>query len=88
LFLNELRQKAKIEYPYRWVYKVIGTDKDLLREIFAALLQDDAYSVTSSHSSATGKYHCLNLEVTVEGEEKRVAIYETLRSHPSIKYVL
>ena len=88
MFLNEIKQKAKIEYPCRWVYKVIGTDKDVLREAFAALLQDSVYSVTPSHSSATGKYHCLNLEVTVESEAQRIAIYEALKSHLSVKYVL
>ncbi len=86
--MNKLSKKVKIDYPCRWVYKVIGMDKEMLQGIFAALLQDSSYSITASRSSATGKYICLNLEVTVESEEKRIAIYETLRGNPSIKYIL
>ena len=86
--MDEIKQKAVIDYPCRWIYKVIGEDCEALNRSVAALLQDCPCSVTPSHSSRTGKYHCLNVEVTVDCEEKRLAIYESLKADPAIKIVL
>ena len=88
LKLKDIEQKAIIHYPCRWLYKVIGTDREKLRQNLEALLQDCSYSVTFSNASATEKYHCLNVEVMVENEAKRLAIYEALKAEPSVKIVL
>ena len=84
----EIKQKAKIDYPCRWIYKVIGTDKEQLQQLIKSLLQDCSYTVSLSHASATGKYHCLNLEVSVDSEDKRMAIYEALLAEGCVKIVL
>jgi uncharacterized protein len=86
--MDEIKQKAVITYPCRWTYKVIGEDRKALAQAISALMQDCACSVTPSHSSATGKYHSLNVEVTVDCEEKRLAIYEALKADRAIKIVL
>jgi len=83
-----MKKKAHFDYPCAWVYKVIGSSEDSIRQAIKEILQDEACAVTLSNSSKTGKYLCLNLELVVCSEEHRVSIYESLRNHPSIKIVL
>lgn len=83
-----MKKKAQFEYPCAWVYKIRGSSEDAIRLAIREILQDEACSITLSNSSKTGKYHCLNLELTVCSEEHRVSIYESLRNHPSVKIVL
>jgi hypothetical protein len=82
------QHKAMIDYPCRWVYKIIGPDREEMSRAVAALLQDSSFTMIISSSGATGKYHCLNVEVLVENEEKRIAVYESLKAEESIKIIL
>jgi putative lipoic acid-binding regulatory protein len=80
--------KVQINYPCQWLYKVIGIDQDKLHAASLEIVRDCSCNISSSNSSRTGKYHCLNLEVTVQSEEQRNSIYMALKAHPQIKIVL
>ena len=80
--------KAQINYPCQWLYKVIGSDQEELHQALAQIVSGNVYDITISNSSRTGKYHCLNLEVNVQSEEERNAIYLELKAHPQVKLVL
>lgn len=80
--------KAVVRYPCQWLYKVIGMDRDKLHRALKDIIPDDSCSISFSNSSRTGKYHCLNLEVTVRSEEERNAIYLALKANPQVKTVL
>ena len=82
------RKKLLVEYPCRWLYKIIGTDQELLRNAIGETVVDPTCTVTYSKQSSKGKYYCLNLEVRVIDEENRTSIYEALKKHPNIKMVL
>ena len=80
--------KVQIDYPCKWLYKVIGMDREQLHQ---AILQTISYKpckISLSNTSRSGKYICLNLEITVENEEDRNALYLDLKSHPHVKIVL
>jgi len=77
-----------IEYPCRWLYKIFGTDQERMREALREILSGHDYTLFPSHSSRHGKYHCMNLDMTVSNEEERTGIYETLRAHRAIILVL
>ena len=81
-------QKPEIEYPSLWVYKVIGEDPALLREVIITACAPAAVEITPSHQSSQGKYHSLNASLTVDTEEMRLGIYELLKKHPAVKIVL
>lgn len=85
---NNQSDNPSMDYPCRWVYKVIGFDEDLLRRTIDGILPDQPYRIIVSHSSKTGKYICLNLLTEVRDEENRIATYEALRNHPAVKIVL
>jgi len=81
-------RKPDLRYPCAWGYKVIGADPDRLRQAIAEALQELPHTITPSHTSLTGKYLCLEVELTVPDEECRVGIFDALRRHPAVKCVL
>lgn len=80
--------KLKLEYPCTWTYKIIGVNQDEMKAAVLGIIQDRVCSVTLSRSSENAKYHCLNVEVTVESESHRQIIYDSLKTHRAIKIVL
>ncbi len=88
MIINKPGCKPDIAYPCPWGYKVIGSDVDRLRSAIAEVIQELPHTITPSHSSLTGKYLCLDVEIVVSSEECRLEIYESLRRHPAIKIVL
>jgi putative lipoic acid-binding regulatory protein len=81
-------EKLRLTYPCQWIYKVIGAGQARMRSAIAEVVDGHDYVVTLSNSSRTGKYCCLNLEMTVDNEETRTEIYTALKSHPEIRIVL
>lgn len=85
---KDVTSKVQIQYPCRWLYKVIGLDPERLHQALLEIVSDDSCNVSPSNSSRTGKYHCLNLEVTVQSEAELNSIYKALKAHPQVKFVL
>ena len=85
---NKDRQKLELDYPCAWVYKIIGPDGDAMKQAVAGIVRDRTYRITHSRSSETGKYHCLNVEMTVESDGHRQDVYLSLKGHPAVKWVL
>lgn len=77
-----------MEYPCVWVYKIIGCDLYEMKRAVLEILPESDCAITFSRSSAGAKYHCLNVNVTVESEAHRRMIYESLSAHRAIKVVL
>ena len=85
---DDKKRKVHLEYPCPWVYKIIGPDADEMQRAVAEIIRDRAYKVCPSRSSETAKYHCLNVELSVESESHRTALYEALKAHRAVKLVL
>jgi len=81
-------RKPVLEYPCRWLYKVIGDDREALQRAAVEIIGTQSCAISLSNSSRTGKYHCLNIEVEVMNETERNTIYQALKNHPQIKLVL
>jgi putative lipoic acid-binding regulatory protein len=81
-------RKIKLEYPCPWVYKIIGPDEDEMQRAVAEIIRDRTYKISHSRSSETAKYHCLNVELSVESDSHRTALYEALKTHRAVKIVL
>lgn len=82
------KPKLTLNYPCAWVFKVIGSDPAALRNAAAEVFGDTPCAISLSNSSSTGRYHCLDLEVTVADEASRNTFHHMLKKHPSIKLVL
>jgi uncharacterized protein len=83
-----MTHKLNLKYPCSWVYKIIGPDADKMRHAVAEIIRDRPYKISVSRSSASEKYHSLNVELSVESESHRTALYEELKNNPAIKLVL
>ena len=78
----------ELTYPRTWRYQVIGADEALLREAIACAVAECAYTVTVARSSRTGQYHSLHVELVVIDEAHRNGVFEALRRHDSVRFVL
>ncbi len=81
-------EKLNLDYPCVWIYKIIGTDQEEMKSAVREIIGDRSFSINLSRTSENAKYHSLNVEVTVESESHRQAIYEALKSHRAIKIIL
>ncbi len=81
-------ERPEIEYPCIWVYKVIGEDCSLLKNIIISACSPLPVKISHSNASSKGKYHSLNAEIEVPTEEYRLKVYETLKCCPAVKIIL
>jgi putative lipoic acid-binding regulatory protein len=88
MFVSPFYSKPNVEYPCRWIYKVIGMDRETVRQAIMEVIQECPCEIRYSRSSARGKYHSFSLEVTLYNDEQRQTIYERLMGHPAIRIVL
>ncbi len=81
-------EKAQIDYPCTWVYKVIGEDCSMLKDVIVSACSPLDVMISHSQSSSRGKYHSLNAELVVPDEAVRLRIYNLLQDSPFVKVVL
>ena len=84
----ETMNKTKIDYPCQWSYRIIGDDEQLLSDAATAAVGDKKFTLSVSNSSSGGKYHSLNMELVVDDEAERLAIFNHLKKDDAIKFVL
>jgi len=85
---DDKKNKLQLDYPCPWIYKIIGSDENEMRRAVEEIICDRAYKISHSRSSEKSKYHCLNIELSVESESHRTSLYEALKSHRAVKIVL
>jgi len=89
-------QKPEIEFPTRWGYKVIGTDgasvTEAVRECLALQIGAEVgvrdVTLDESRASAGGKYVSWHLQLRVESEEERDALFQALSNHDDVTMVI
>ena len=86
--MNRDSRKPQLEYPCRWVYKIIGSDRKEVSKAAGDIAGERPHTLSLSNNSAHGTYCCVNLEMMIENEEERLEIYEALCAHSSVKMVL
>ena len=85
-----------VEYPCQWGYKVIGPDEDAMRSAVKLCLEhclkensgDREFELGQSRTSSGGKYVSLSLNLKVQDESERNAVFEALTKRPEILMVI
>lgn len=77
-----------IEYPRRWAYKVIGRVEAEMREAIAGVVVGRSHTLEYSRASAKGNFVSLLLELVVEDEGDRNAIFVALTEHAAVVMVI
>lgn len=85
---DEAPRKAEIEYPCRWTYQIIGRHEMHLREAIAQAVGPKEHALKTARQSRTGKFCSLHLEMTVESEGERLRVFEILKTHEAVAFVL
>ncbi len=89
---NGNAEKAKVNYPCPWGFKVIGKEETILRQAIMVCLLDVCegreFSLELSNVSENGKYVSLNLSLSVDSEEDRNEIFTALADSPEIMMVI
>jgi len=85
---ENFRNEEKIEYPCKWLYKVIGRERVALEKALEEVVPGSSSSMKGSNISNKGNYLSFNIEIYVKSEEERNRIYEKLKNHPAVKVVL
>ena len=88
--------KPVVEYPCLWGYKVIGPDEDAMRSAVKLCLEhclnensgDREFELGHSRTSKSGKYVSLSLNLNVQDESERDAVFEALTKRPEIVMVI
>ena len=80
-----MEKEAKIEYPRTWEFCIFGKDKEKMKTAV-----DECIPTKISHedSKSHKSYHSQKIKVHVNSEEERNALYEKLKNHPEISYIL
>ncbi len=79
--------RLRIDYPCPWDYQIIGSDEQRMRNA-VALLVEGKYVLTLGNRSKKARYMSLHLTVEVQSEVERLRLFEALRKHDDITYVL
>jgi putative lipoic acid-binding regulatory protein len=82
------KKEAKLEYPRKWGFTVIGRDKEKIEQAIKEVLGEKEHNCKFSKTSKNGKFNSYNAECTVESEEERDKLYKAFGDHDDVDYVL
>lgn len=77
-----------IVYPCQWSYRVIGQDREGVREAVEIILCNRDFLLYYSKGSTGGKYHSWNIDIVVSSEEERNHLFAQLKGHPAVVMVI
>ena len=78
----------EINYPAPWDYRIVGTSEDDIRAHVLELLAGVEHELVLGRHSSGGRYVSLHLSLVVQDEVPRLAIYEHLVRHETIRFVV
>jgi putative lipoic acid-binding regulatory protein len=81
-------KKLELDYPCDWQYKVVGHNQELIECAMKKIFDKREYKLKLSNVSSKGKFKSFSLNLLVHNEDDRVEIYNQLKDHDDIKYVL
>ena len=81
-------KELKLNYPCNWQYKMIIGKDDNAKEIAKDVLKERIHTIKKSQNSSKDKYSSHSLEVLVHSGDDRKALFDALKKHNKIKFVL
>ena len=89
MILNDkTKEKPKIEYPCNWGFKLIGRDRDKIKDAIKDIINDREYECKDGNSSKSGKFVTVNTNCKVNSQEDRDKIFKAFRDHNDIDMVI
>lgn len=85
--MQEISGKPQIDYPTSWEYRIIGKDKEILKEVVKEIFPKE-YTLKDGQASSGGKFVSLVASTEVASEQERNEIFAKLKNHPQVTMVL
>lgn len=82
------QHKLELDYPCNWTYKLVIHHEHDINKIIKEVLEDRKHGVKPSKTSSKGKFKSYTLDLIVEDEEDRKALYQILGDHEHIKMIV
>ncbi len=81
-------KELKLEFPTIWHYKLVMQKENDAKKILKDVLKNREHKIKKSQNSSKGNYVSHTVEVLVDSHEERKAIFDDLKKHKEIKFVL
>jgi len=85
---DKTKEKPKIEYPCNWGFKLIGRDKEKIKDAIKDIINDREYEYRDGNISRSGKFVTVNTNCNVESQEDRDRIFKAFNEHENIDMVI
>lgn len=82
------RENGVIIYPCQWSYRVIGRDREAVREAVETVLAGREFLLYYSKASTGGKFHSWHIDLVVVDETERNHLFCQLKGHPAVIMVI
>lgn len=81
-------EEGVILYPCLWAYRVIGRQREGVREAVESVLDGREFLLTYARASSKGNYHSWHVELVVGDEVERDILFGQLKRHPAVMMVI
>ena len=81
-------QRARIDYPAHWEYRLIGADEAQLRAVVEQVVGAVEHRIAGARPSSGGKWISLAVEVFVLDEAQRDAFFQAMAAHEHVRFLL
>ena len=81
-------KELELNYPAKWQYKIIMQKEHDAKKIIKEVLKERNFEIKKSQNSSKGNFTSHSLETIVNSNEERKALYDALKQHKNIKFVL
>jgi len=85
---NEKIEQAELSYPREWGFKLIGKDKEKLKEAITEVMGEKEHLSSPGNASRTGKFHSYNASCNVESKEERDRLFKAFQDHDDVDMVI
>jgi len=82
---NNKLENAKVEYPREWEFCVFGKNKEKMKSAIDECIPE---KLSHKDSKSHKKFHSQKVKVFVNNEDERNELYDRLKNHPEILYIL
>ena len=86
--LDEKIEKAELNYPRQWGFKLIGKDKEKLLAVIREVMGEKEHLCSPGNASRTGKYHSYNASCHVESKKERDRLFKAFQDHDDVEMVI
>lgn len=84
----ETTPELQLDYPCHWEYKLVLSSEHNVTTIVQEVLEERIHEIRKSQNSTKGNYASYTLRILVHNAEDRKALFQMLKSHQHIKFVL